>query len=307
MWDLFKHLWSHRERCLVVSLLSISAVFLYLPQDTALFVFRRVNRSVITPFQILLDRIELYKNAVERAEALDRENFRLSQAINGTRIIEEENVRLRRLLDFSTESGVEFVASRVIGHNLSGPLNSLVIDKGMEDGIRPFLPVLTPDGLVGKIAEVDERTSLIELYSSNGFSVSGMVVDCGEVGIVTSRGGEKLYLEGLNLRTEVKAGYQVVSSGLGGVFPVGIPIGIIESVDMDLLGVHRIATVIPRVRLDKVKEVFILADSRYVKADPLWLTRSEGSISRLWGDGSIDSLAEGGDGGKPEPVGRNRE
>ncbi len=304
MWDLFKHLWLHRERCLVVFLIALSIVSLYLPPDTSLFVYRRINRSVITPFQIFLDRIEMYTEAVNRSEELWEENIRLSLELNGMRMIEEENIRLRTLLDFSTESGVEFIASRVIGYNLSGPLSSFVVDKGSDDQVKRFLPVLTPEGLVGKVAEVDKRTSVVELYSSIGFSVSGMVIDCGEVGIVTARGEGKLFLEGLNLRTEVKAGDQVVSSGLGGIFPVGIPVGIIQSVELNLLGVHKVASVIPQVRLDRVKEVFILADSRYVRADPLWITRSTGTLSSLWNDVSSDSLMDVDDGEHPEPFDR---
>ncbi len=281
---LFKYVWVYRERALVITLLCFSIVSLYLPRDAGFFIYRRINRSIITPFQIVLDKVEMYKNAVRRSETLEEENIRLSLALNAMRMIEEENIRLRNLLDFSKEKGVEFVAARVISYNLSGPLISIVIDKGKSDGITPFLPVLAPDGLVGKVFEVDQDLCLVELYTSSGFSVSGMVVECGEIGIVTARGAGKLYLEGLNLRTEVKAGDRVVSSGLGGVFPVGIPVGIVESIKLDPLGVHRVASIIPQVRLDKVKEVFILSDSRYVKADPLWLTRTEGSLSSLWID-----------------------
>ncbi len=304
MWDLFKHLWLHRERCLIVFLIGLSIVSLYLPTDTSLFFYRRVNRSVITPFQIILDRVEMYKEAVRRSEELREENIRLALELSGMRMIEEENIRLRTLLDFSTESGVEFIASRVIGYNLSGPLSSIVVDKGSDDRVKRFFPVLTPEGLVGKVAEVDKKTSVVELYSSIGFSVSGMVIGCGEVGIVTARGEGKLFLEGLNLRTEAKAGDRVVSSGLGGVFPVGIPIGIIQSVDLNLLGVHKVASVIPQVRLDRVKEVFILADSSYIQADPLWITRSKGSLSSLWKDVLNDSLMDVDDGGFPEPLDR---
>ena len=166
---------------------------------------------------------------------------------------------------------------------------------------------MTPEGLVGKVAEVDKNTSVVELYSSVGFSVSGLVIGCGEVGIVTARGEGELFLEGLNLRTEVKAGDRVVSSGLGEVFPVGIPIGIIQTVDLNLLGVHKVASIIPQVRLDRVKEVFILTDSRYIRADPLWITRSRGSLSSLWNDVSKEPLTGDDGGGSPEPLDRTGE
>jgi rod shape-determining protein MreC len=279
---LLRILWVHRERCLVLVLLSLSITSLYLPRETGFPLFRRINRTVVAPFQVFIDRIELYQGAVRRSSELEEENIRLSLALHAMRTIGEENLRLRSLLNFSTQSGVRFVAARVIGYNPSGPLSSLVIDKGRKDGLNPLLPVLTPKGLVGKIVEADPGVSVVELFSANGFSVSGLVVGRGEVGIVTTRGMGRLFLEGLNLRTEVAPGDRVVSSGYGGVFPVGIPIGVIASVELDPLGVHRVAEVVPVVRLEEVREVVVLSDTAYVRADPLWLTRSRGSLASLW-------------------------
>jgi rod shape-determining protein MreC len=293
VWNLLKYVWIYREKFLILALIGVSIVSLYLPKETGFFIYRRFNRSIIAPFQIVLDQIEMYKNAVKRSEELGEENIRLTLALHSMKMIEEENLRLRDLLDFSTDRGVRFEAARVISYNLSGPLNSIMVDKGKEDGIKPLLPVLTPEGLVGKIVEVDRNLSMVELYSSIGFSVSGMVVECGEVGIVTTRGAGKLFLEGLNLRTEVSVGNRIVSSGLGRVFPVGIPVGTVESIELDPLGVHKVASIMPEVRLNRVREVFILSDSTFVKADPLWLTWTKGSLSALWEDFTYDSLEVG--------------
>ncbi len=295
MRNLLKYVWIYREKCLIITLVGVSVVSLYLPQETGFSLYRRINRSIVAPFQILIDRIEMYKSAAKRAEELEQENIHLSLEVHAMRMIEEENIRLRNLLDFSRGGGVRFEAARVIGYNLSGPLNSIVIDKGKESGIKRLFPVLTPDGLVGKVVEADRNISVVELYSSIGFSVSGLVVECGEVGIVSARGAGKMILEGLNLRTGVVAGNRIVSSGLGGIFPVGIPIGTVESVEPDPLGVHMIASVIPEVRLDRVREVFVLSDSMYVKADPLWLTRARGSLSPLWEEFAMDTLDAGSD------------
>ena len=307
MWNLLKTTWVHRELGLVIVLTGIAMASLSLPQEKGSTFYRRINRTIITPFQLVIDRIELYEDAVQRSKELEEENIRLSLALHAMKMIEEENHRLRVLLDFTAEKGVEFVAARVIGYNLAGPLSSCVIDKGSLDDVQPFLPVMTPAGLVGKVAEVDPRSSVVELFTSSGFSVSGMVIGEGDVGIVTTRGTRHLYLDGLNLQTGVKAGDRVVSSGLGGVFPVGIPIGTVKSVEMDPLGVHRVASLIPIVRLDQVREVFVLTDSRYVKADPLWLTRAEGSISSLWNDPSdgAPGIAEGGT--RPDGHGQDEE
>ncbi len=307
MWRILKYIWIYRERCLVIALFVVSIVSLFLPRETGLFIYRRINRSVITPFQIVIDQIELYHGAIERAEELEEENIRLSLALRSMRIIEDENIRLRGLLDFSVGKGVEFLTARVIGYNLSGPLSSIVIDKGRKDGIKSLLPVLNQDGLVGKVVEVDDGSSVVELFAASGFGVSGMVVECGEVGIVTTRGAGRLYLEGLNLRTEIKAGDRVVSSGLGRVFPVGIPIGIVQSVALDPLGVHKVASVIPTVRLETVREVFVLSDSEYVKADPLWLIRAEGSLTSLWDEFSGVSPGNVGLENRPDSIGRYQE
>ena len=215
---------------------------------------------------------------------------------------------LRNLLGFSTESGVRFIPARVSGCNISsGLLRTFRIDKGRRNGVRALWPVLSPEGLVGKISEVDEKSSLVRLFTSSGFSMGGMVRESGEEGIVRARGSGRLVLEGLNLRTSVKAGDRVVSSGLGGVFPAGIPIGIIRSVELDPRGVHRVAPIVPEVELNRVREVIVLSDSAYIKADPLWLVRSRGSLSSLWPDFSDGPARSDGDHADPQGNGRDPE
>lgn len=141
-----------------------------------------------------------------------------------------DNDRLRKLLGLGEALRWGFVPAEVLQGRGVGEEYTLVLSAGSKAGILPFSPVVAPEGLVGMVKSVDPTMSIAIAWAHPDFRVSAMAVDGGAFGIVGAHlGGEPerylLEMRGVPMRSNLKPGALIVSSGLGGTFPRGIPVG----------------------------------------------------------------------------------
>jgi rod shape-determining protein MreC len=171
-----------------------------------------------------------------------------------------QNRDLSRMLEFREDQPVDLIPTRVIDRDFGTLPTTFVIDVGAADGVAIDQPVVTLDGLVGKIVDVGSSASEVMLFSHPEFSASAMLVggDHLEYGVVrsTPSGEVELFLP---LRSGSAPGDRIVSSGYGGTFPRGIPIGTVEHGREDQrLGLQKIDLVRPVVDLGSVGAAFVL-------------------------------------------------
>jgi len=271
----------HADISVFVFLLFISLLLIALPSSFKLDYIKKLNRLVLSPAQMTISYMKSIRHMKDEIASLRSTNVRLALDLSRSEDLVMENLRLKRLLEFTQEKGVEFLPSQVISISLDEPLTTVLLDKGAKDGVTVYSPVMTTDGLVGKVIEVDTGTSLTELFTHGQFRAAAEVPERGEMGILRST-GSKLLLTGLSVNSEVSEGDRVVTSGLGGVYPEGIPIGRVDSVSEDEIGIEKVAEVIPFVSLNKLFGVAILIDESYVDGDPAILRRAKGSLMWMW-------------------------
>lgn len=248
----------------LLCLLSVGA--LALPRHEQAEVARRVNRAFLLPFLLVKDDVEGYfglrgENARLR-EDLERRSLEVAE-LQWTRV---ENLKLREALGFRERQPVDLLAAEVIGTSGERAPRSFLIDKGTRHGVRPNLPVVTPEGLVGKTAEADPNAALVLTIHHPDFRASAMAVTAAdaETGIVATSGGGELELI-VPLRSAAAVGDAVVTSGIGPVYPRGIPIGRITAVHReDRLKLQKNDDLAPAVDLARVTSVFVI-----VPGDPL--------------------------------------
>jgi rod shape-determining protein MreC len=280
----------HPDISISIVFLIVSIIFMTMPSSFKLDYIKKFNRIILSPVQWGTTYLTSLHDMEEEIASLRVDNSRLALELSRSEDLIMENRRLRRLLEFSHRRGVKFLPSRVISISLNEPLNSILIDKGSNDGVTVYSPVMTADGLVGKILEVDSRTSLAQLFSHPQFRAAAVVPARGEMGILKST-GSKLLLTGLSMNTEIIEGDRVVTSGLGGVYPEGIPIGYVTLITEDEIGIEKVAKVFPYVSISGIFEVTILLDEAYVDPDTTVLRRARGSLIPLW-------ETSGGEGGE---------
>lgn len=269
-----------RAEAITAALVIVSLVVLALPQPRQNAVARTLNHVVLLPFTQVRATLAGYlglraENARLRAE-LQRARLELS-SIAADRA---ENTSLRGLLEFRAEQPVRLLPARVVDRDFETLPSTFLVDAGSRDGVTANLPVVTADGLVGKTIDVGSRASLVMLYTHPDFSASALLVggDHLEYGVVRPAGRGELHLY-LPLRSSSERGDRIVTSGYGGTFPRGIPLGEVAEVREDRrLGLQRIDIVDPVVDLGRVTTVFVL-----LRATPAG--ESAGDLVRLFWPG----------------------
>lgn len=177
--------------------------------------------------------------------------------------LKSENNKLRELLG-KTESLKAFnpIHATVIARNPDQWEEKIILDKGSSHGVQKNMAVMTAKGLVGKITLVTPFTSEVELLYTNNpnYRVSAMVLGEKEAyGLIEGFDEERnrLIMKRIDSSLKVKEGEQVVSSGLGGIFPKGVPIGEITEVSTDDFGLTKMAYVKPSADFSILEHVVI--------------------------------------------------
>ena len=199
--------------------------------------------------------------------ALREENQRLQQesAIQQRRIsqLEEhalESQRLQGLLAMRETSRTNYLAARIVGKDATNWFKTLLIDRGSQAGLRRNLPVVAPDGLVGRVVEVTPYTAKVQLITDPVSASGGLLQRTRVTGIVSGNLGAGLKVRYLPLLADVVVGDEVVTSGMGGVFPKGIPVGRVVAVERKSGALFQEAVLQPKVDLGRLEEVLILME-----------------------------------------------
>lgn len=196
-------------------------------------------------------------------EQLRQENRELRLRIEQATEAVRENTRLRQLLGWQPQTPWKFKPARVIARDTAHWWRTVRIDVGRRDGMRPNLPVLVPEGLVGRLGDVGYTASEVILIGDPQCRVAAVVRETGEQGVISAMASGVLDhrlvdLTHLPRYTTMKPGQTVATSGLGGVFPAGIPVGSV----VDYRSVGYGLTTEARVKLSadtsRLQEVLIL-------------------------------------------------
>jgi rod shape-determining protein MreC len=173
--------------------------------------------------------------------------------------------RLQALLGFKEQYISQTVAAQVIGS--SGTENSRVItiDKGASDGIRKDMPVITPDGVVGKVAQVSSGSSQVLLITDPSWGVGALLEKSRLQGIVKGTPSGEDRLQNILSDEKVEVGERVLTSGGDGIFPKGLPLGTISEI-LPRTDIWLNVAVKPAANLYQLEEVLII--TKVVQAAP---------------------------------------
>jgi len=202
----------------------------------------------------------------EQLKTLTIKNNLLSLENMQLRENEAEVERLRRLLDYKQVQDPQYVleAARVIARSPNNWYKTLTIDKGAASGITINMPVINPNGLVGKVVSVSSNSSQIGLITDREMAVGAILEETRETkGIVEGLGNNgKLRMINIPYYSPVRDGERVVSSGLSEIYPPGIQIGLIRDIQKEASGLVLSATVEPSVDFDQLEEVLVIKQFR---------------------------------------------
>ena len=242
-------------------------VCLILPATARNSAAAALRTTLVAPLASMQSSAELSRRAFlahdTALRVIDSVTLR-SQRLTG---VEEENDRLRKLLGLGSALKWGFIPAEALQGRGLGDDFTVTLSAGKNAGVEPLSAVVTAEGLVGMIERADNSLSLAIFWPHPDFRVSAMAADGSAFGIVTAHhaeGAAKYFLElhSVPLRSPLKAGTLIVSSGLGGVYPRGIPVGVVVSELKTTEGFAKSYLVRPSVSLPDISSVFILTPDR---------------------------------------------
>lgn len=190
------------------------------------------------------------------------QNARLKERVRKLEAFEEENRRLRRLLDLKSSLRTDAVSAQVIGKSTNDFFRvvRVTLDKEVKD-IGPNLPVLSADGVVGTTIKSAGDTVDVRLVVDAGAAVDAVVQRTGARAFVRGSGDDKSYacnVEYVQRTDEVEVGDLLVTSGVGRRFPKGIPVGVVTQVVKRDFGIYQQVVAAPAVDFSRLEEVIIV-------------------------------------------------
>lgn len=238
--------------------------------DTGTSVLKKIVMEAAEPVQKMFSTsVEAVENAWRRyihLVGLEEENRKLNRTINVLReelnLYKEGNLeaqRLKKLLSLQDTYPHRFIASRVIGKELSMISKTLWIDKGEKDGLVSGMPVLVSPGLIGRLTDVTWHSSKVLLLVDENSNVDVLIQRTRVQGIARGAGSRGCVLRYVPKIQDVKAGDVVVTSGLSNLFPKGLLVGKVSYVNRVDAGLFSKIYVAPFADLASVEEVMVLA------------------------------------------------
>lgn len=267
MWE-----WWRKNRPLLLGVVLVLVALLWYTaglrdrEETSLL--ERTALVVTAPIQHGLDRAILavaetwahyvyLVDTVERNRRLREENRTLRAALRRLDEISLENRRLRRLLDFKLEQQIQTLPAQIIAEDASSWFRTVMIDKGLRDGVTEGMPVVVAEGVVGRVVRAGPGQSRVLLVTDASSAMAALIQHNRARGICRGQ-GTTLTFDFVLRQEEVKVGDRVVTSGMGGVFPKGLVIGHVTAFDRRDFGLFQGVEVTPAVDFSHLEEVLVL-------------------------------------------------
>lgn len=188
-------------------------------------------------------------------ELLRDQNSRLREAASASQ-------RLTALLAFKERTASQTIAAQVIGRDSTNWYRAMMVNRGEGDGIRVEMGVMTPAGVVGRVVKTTASASMVLLVTDPNNAITGLIQRTRDEGIVEGTTQGLARMKYLPLLSTVRAGDRVVTSGLTGGFPRGLPIGVITSIDKMEGDLFQSAEIVPDADLTRLEEVLIITAPR---------------------------------------------
>ena len=272
MWELIK-----KYRVALITGLVVVTVFLFyaanLKHRNDANVFEKGVLTVLSPLFTLGAQVSggaetLWNDYLALVEVRRQNRLLLEQLrMLNTRLVTEQeallaNERLKKLLALKEAIPSPTVAASVIGEDGTPWFKTMVIDRGGADGLREGMAVVAAEGVVGQVVKVAPHSARILLLTDHASAIAALVQRSRARGVVRGAGSGSMTIEFALREDDVKVGDQLVTSGIGGLFPKGIPIGEVTMVKKGEYGIFQTIEVRPVVSLSRIEEVLVVLKQR---------------------------------------------
>lgn len=200
--------------------------------DLATPALEAIARPVAAANRAIADLKEFASLREENAR-LREENARLLAWQTAARRLENENERLRQLSQFREGPQAAFITARIVGDNVGAYVRGALLNVGRKSGVAPGQAVVTGEGLAGRIAEVGDNSSRVLFVTDVNSRLPVQIERTRERAILAGDNSSRLKLNFMQSVGGIQQGDRIITSGHGGSFPVGLPVGVVTSAGED--------------------------------------------------------------------------
>lgn len=278
---------SRADTVVAIGCVLAALLLLVLPDAPRDRVAAFVRGNVIGPLALLQSRTATARHAFVLNDSLRQVADSVVMRSQRLDAVVAENDRFRELLGLGRSLRWGFVPAEALVGRAIGEEHTLLLSAGRAQGIERLSAVVTGEGLVGMVVDVEDRTSVTIVWPHPDFRVSATTPDGSAFGIVAAHegvGADRYLLElhGVSFRASLRVGTPIVSSGLGGVYPRGVLIGTVVRELRTGSGFARSYLVRPAVRPSEVTAVMVLSPERAAQGvESVWMPRAEAMLRRL--------------------------
>jgi rod shape-determining protein MreC len=198
---------------------------------TALTAAQRAAWGVVAVVRGVWDGYAYLRGVYADNQRLGSENTRLRVQLEQERANARGTEELRSLLGLRTRVQWTTAAAEVVASSVSPDYQSVVLDKGGQDGVQVDMPVINTIGVVGRVVRVAGRASVAQLVIDRNAAANCVIERTGAQGLVLGNGDGSLRMEYLSATAEMERGDQVVTAGTDRIYPRGLLVGVVERVD----------------------------------------------------------------------------
>lgn len=247
----------HRNFCSLLLTSILSFLMISGTKEQQASTARVLSMSVFYPLQVTITQITTIRNIFAENRRLRQEVVQLGAEVSLLQEKAAENSRLRGMLNISQEFSYDFLPARVIARDPSEAFKSIVISAGAKDGVQKWMPIVGEKGVVGKVVQVMNNISLVQILRDPVNRTSVMVRRTRTIGILETLDGQKFFVR-CRSHEEIQVGDTVTTSGLGGIYPSGLQVGTISKISESSDPLFKKAWVKLSVDFDHTEELFVM-------------------------------------------------
>jgi rod shape-determining protein MreC len=254
---------TRRRDAAIALLIALAALTLYLlPPVYQAPIREGLQSTVLMPFLAAQHRIAERRSRMGDITTIRSQRDSLLAVVAAQATLAEENQRLRSLLSLVNRTGNGFIPADLLRLGVGTAESTFMISVGADHGVRIESPVMAPEGLLGVVRAVGPNRAHAVDWTHPEFKASAMTAEGDAYGIVEARRGryreeDLLVLTGAPFHIDIQPGRRIVTSGRGGVYPRGVPVGTVIGIDEADTGWRKSYLIRPAVRPESVSQVLV--------------------------------------------------
>lgn len=266
-----------KDHILTTVFVFIALIMLVSRHDGGLQNARKVSITAFSYLEEPLSKFRIYRTALQTNRELHEQNIILLDELSRLRSAREQNIELRKLLDFRDNNEHDIIPVKIVGKNLTGINNFMTVDAGSKHSVAIGMPLVTPNGLAGRVVEVSSNYAQIMPFFNPLFRVSARVQQTRAYGVVSwdAHKLDELVMNYVPQTIPVEIGAIVETSGYSQDFPVNLPIGQVVRTEADPGMQTQRIYIKPFVSLFEIAEASIMKYTGNAEADSLLINYME--------------------------------